>query len=34
MIEINDDLGYKEDALWYQFELEKEKFIDLFDMLP
>ena len=34
MIKINDDLGYKEDALWYQFELKKEKFIDLFDMLP
>lgn len=26
MIDINDELGYKEDGIWYQFEIEKEKF--------
>ena len=29
MIKINDELGYKEDAMWYQFEIEKENFINL-----
>lgn len=29
MILINDELGYKEDALWFRFEIEKEKFFSI-----